>query len=203
MGFKKYKTTSDVLNAYQISIEKAAIIKDCPKVDMPEVLKIELDYVMENLPYKVSEASIREMIMFPILKEVWRKYDDTLMLWANKTIFYDKELTGIPDYIITKQSHLGKTVFGKPLMAVVEAKKDDFEGGWAQCLLEMYTIQRMNNNEETPIFGIVSNGHNWEFGRLQHQLFTDNKTVYNIEHKDALFSAIACFFELCRLNMGN
>jgi hypothetical protein len=35
----------------------------------------------------------------------------------------------MPDYILAKQSHLGKTIFGQPLLAVVEAKKDDFQGG--------------------------------------------------------------------------
>ncbi len=48
----------------------------------------------------------------------------------------------MPDYILAKQSVRGKIIFGKPLLAVVEAKKDDFEGGWAQCLLEILQPNR-------------------------------------------------------------
>jgi hypothetical protein len=62
----------------------------------------------------------------------------------------------------------------------VGAKKDDFEGGCAQCLLEMYTIQKMNGNPDITVFGIVSNGDNWEFGKLEGNLFTENIHFFNI-----------------------
>ena len=44
---------------------------------------------------------------------------------------------------------MGKIVLDYPLLAVavhrpVEAKKDDFKVGWAQCGSEMYTIQQLN-----------------------------------------------------------
>ena len=166
----------------------------------PDLLKLDLDYVVQNMPYKVSVAAIRENILYPILKEVFKKYDTTLMLWANKSISYSKELSGMPDYILAKQSARGKTIFGTPLLAVVEAKKDDFEGGWAQCLLEMYTIQKINNKPELPVLGIVTNGDNWEFGKLEGTLFTENESFYNILQLDTLFTVLSSFFELCNQN---
>ena len=171
-----------------------------PPVPLSDALKSDLDYVMNNMPYKVSEAAIRENILYPILKEVFKKYDDTLMLWANKSISFDKELGGMPDYIVAKQSERGKIIFGKPLLAVVEAKKDDFEGGWAQCLLEMYTIQKINGKPDMPVFGIVTNGDNWEFGRLDDTVFTENEHFCTILELDTLFSVLTAFFELCKQN---
>ncbi|MER0440752.1 hypothetical protein [Emticicia sp. W12TSBA100-4] len=200
MGFKKFKIIDDVVNHFQLSFQKENFLFDTKQEKMPEFLKSELDYVMKNIPYKVSEAAIRENILYPILKEVFKKYDDKLMLWANKSISFSKELSGMPDYILAKQSERGKIIFGKPLLAVVEAKKDDFEGGWAQCLLEMYTIQKINGKPEIPVLGIVSNGDNWEFGKLEGNLFTENALIYSLFPLDTLFSTLSTFFELCKEN---
>ena len=200
MAFKKFKLIDDVIDKYQLSFKKENFLVDMPPVRLSDALKSDLDYVMNNMPYKVSEAAIRENILYPILKEVFRKYDDTLMLWANKSISFDKELGGMPDYIVAKQSERGKIIFGKPLLAVVEAKKDDFEGGWAQCLLEMYTIQKINGKPDMPVFGIVTNGDNWEFGKLENDLFTENGLIYSIYQIETLFAALTTFFELCKQN---
>lgn len=200
MRFRKYKHIDDVAHAYQLSYRKANFLSELPTETMPTHLRDDLAYVMANIPYNVSEAAIRENILYPILKETFKRYDDTLMIWANRTISYGKELGGMPDYLIAKQSHLGKVIFGKPLMAVVEAKKDDFAGGWAQCLLEMYAIQKINNSPETPVYGIVSNGENWEFGMLYHSQFTENAQFYTIQQPDELFSVLLLFFEKCKEN---
>jgi hypothetical protein len=57
----------------------------------------------------------------------------------------------------------------------IEAKKDDFEQGLAQCLVEMQACQWQNrqpDNNSQPIspladtFGIISNGNTWRFCKL-------------------------------------
>ncbi len=202
MGFKKYKTIDEVATKLQLSVKKEEFITEAPSLKMPDLLKADLRYIVLNYPYNVSEAAIRETILFPILKEVWKRYDQTLMLWANKSISFSKELSGMPDYVVAKQSHLGKIVFGKPLLAVVEAKKDDFEGGWAQCLLEMYTIQKINNNPDIPTFGIVSNGDNWQFGKLENNQFSENTRHAFLQEMDNLFSILVFFFESCNQNIS-
>jgi hypothetical protein len=200
MAFKKFKLIDDVIDTYQLSFKKENFLTNLPLAQASASLEADLEYVMNNMPYKVSEAAIRENILYPILKDVFKKYDDTLMLWANKSISYNRELGGMPDYIIAKQSERGKIIFGKPLLAVVEAKKDDFEGGWAQCLLEMYTIQKINGKPEMPVFGIVTNGDNWEFGRLDNRVFTENSAFYTILELNSLLAALTAFFELCKVN---
>ena len=167
MALRKFKDIGEVLKAYDIEYQESNIISVDNNLEVPKSLIQDIQFVTENLPYKVSEASIGEMIIFPILKEVWKDFNQKLMLWSHKSINYSKDLNGIPDYLIARYSKLGKVVLDKPLLAVVEAKKDDFEGGWAQCAVEMYTMQKINNSVEIPVFGIVSNGDNWEFGQLK------------------------------------
>ena len=73
-------------------------------------------------------------------------------------ITYDDVLSGTPDYFISTRSELGKLVVGTPLIMLVEAKKNDFEVGWGQCLAELVAAQKINEDTEHPVFGIVSDG---------------------------------------------
>ncbi len=38
--------------------------------------------------------------------------------------------------------------------------------GWAQFLAEMIVAQRLNGENRVIVFGIVSNGTTWQFGKL-------------------------------------
>ncbi len=47
---------------------------------------------------------------------------------------------------------------GEPYLLVVEAKRDDFVGGWAQCLAALVAAQKINKRTNQVLFGIVTNG---------------------------------------------
>jgi hypothetical protein len=98
---------------------------------------------------------------------------------------------------------LGKVVFGKPYFILVEAKQDDFEGGWAQCLAEMIAAQRLDEELKVTIYGIVSNGGLWQFGKLEENIFTRNKKMYTIQELDELFAAVNYTFQKCELQLQN
>jgi hypothetical protein len=63
----------------------------------------------------------------------------------------------VADYLVAGQ---GK-IYQSPFLCVVEAKKDDFEQGLAQCLLEMYVCQQ-NNVQLFDVFRIVTNSTVWQ-----------------------------------------
>ncbi|WP_333087904.1 MULTISPECIES: hypothetical protein [unclassified Microcoleus] len=85
-------------------------------------------------------------------------------------------MSGIRDYILAKRSPLDTVVFDKPYFILVEAKKEStFDEGWGQCLAEMVAMQRLNNEPEQTIFGIVYNRAMWQFGNLKLDTFTQNK----------------------------
>ncbi|MEG4037206.1 hypothetical protein QUA03_25690, partial [Microcoleus sp. S36b_A4] len=114
----------------------------------------------------------------------------------------NENLSGIPDYILAKRSPLGTVVFDKPYFILVEAKKESaFDEGWGQCLAEMIAVQRLNNEPEQTIFGIVSNGAMWQFGKLKLEMFTQNKIFYTIQDLDRLFAAVNYVFKQCELQL--
>ncbi len=83
-----------------------------------------------------------------------------LKVWKAAALETDT-LTGIADYLIAPFRAYLET----PLLCAVEAKRDDFERGQAQCLAEMYACAWNNRQEghDVDVYGIVSNGQGWLF----------------------------------------
>lgn len=95
---------------------------------------------------------------------------------------------------MAKRSPRGKIVFESPYLILVEAKKDNFEERWGQCLAELIAAQKINNKPEQLLYGIVSNGKIWEFGQLQEQDFIKNIQEYSISNLDKLFAGLNFVF---------
>ncbi len=200
MPFSSYKSIGAVAKKIQIKY----VLKDYIMgigLPVPEGFKEELDLLFTDGVVDNSSDAICENLIYPVLKEVWKKYRTKLTLWSHEVLCYDEDLSGIPDYIVAKRSPLGTIVFDKPYFLTVEAKKDKFEEGWGQCLAEMVAVQRLNDEAVNPIFGIVSNGKIWQFGKLELNIFTRSKAFYTIQDLEELFAAINFVFRQCELQI--
>ena len=171
MPFNTYKSVSQVVQEFQIVYTEADFVVESP-IQVSESFRSELSLVLQEGAIDTSEYAICEKFIYPILKEVWKTYREHLLLWSHPTLVYDQSLSGVSDYVIAKKSPLGRVVFEKPYCIVVEAKQDDFQGGWGQCLAEMVAVEKMGDRAEPEVFGIVSNGKIWEFGQLWNSTFT-------------------------------
>jgi hypothetical protein len=194
MLFNAYKNISDVIQAFPVHYQEMDFIQELPFVINDSFLQ-RLELILREGVVFNSEYAICENIISPILIEVWQSYKEQLLVWSHQPLNYDEQLSGIPDYMVAKRSAKGKIVFEEPYLIVVEAKKDNFEEGWGQCLAEMITAQKLNKNTKTEIFGIVSNGKFWEFGRLLGNGFEKNIKLYSISDLKELFSAINYVFQ--------
>jgi hypothetical protein len=197
MAFRNYTTLGEVLTAFQIQNIRVAFPEPIPSIIAPDGLRQELAFVQQAVFYRNSEAAVCENIIYPILKEVWRPFSDTLAIWSHQPISLNNDLNGIPDYMFAKKSPLGRAVFESPFVAVVEAKRDDFTLGWVQCLQEMYAIQHLNSGNQ-PVFGIVSNGDNWQVGELHQHIFTEYIDLFAINKLDEVFSALTYILATCK-----
>lgn len=189
MSFSQFKNISEVQKEYKIRYEEGVFIVPA-NVVVPEMFISEFRFNKENIDLFSSEASRSELIISPLLREVYKKHSANYSFWIQKSISYDDKLSGTPDYIFSKRSPLGKTVLETPIVIVVEAKKSDFEQGWGQCLAELVALQKINNNETNPVYGVVTDGNLWQFGRLQEHLFTKNEANYTIDDMQELFGAL-------------
>ncbi|MBD2775249.1 hypothetical protein [Iningainema tapete] len=201
MAFSNYKSISAVIKKFQIKYVQANFMLE---VEFPvkNSFQEELDLLFTDGVIDNSEDAICENLIYPVLKEVWKSYRSKLTLWSHETLTYDEDLSGVPDYIVTKRNPLSSIVFDQPYFLTVEAKQDKFEEGWGQCLAEMIAVQRINNDLKQDVFGIVSNGKIWQFGKLNYDVFTRNKNLYVIQDLEKLFAAVNYIFQQCELQVN-
>ena len=194
MAFSDFKTISEVQEKFRITYSEDDFVEAEPSTPSTEFLR-DFEFTREHINVFASEASRCEAIIFPVLKESYKAYADQYALWIKQSIAYDDVLNGVPDYFISTRSELGKTVVGSPLILLVEAKKNDFEQGWGQCLAELVAAQKINDDTAFPVFGIVTDGTLWQFGRLIGDTFTQNRTDFALANLPTLFGAVDSVFK--------
>ena len=194
MAFSDFKTISEVQERFRITYSENDFVEVEPSIPSAEFLR-DFEFTREHINVFASEASRCETIIFPVLKESYKAYADRYALWIKKSIAYDDTLNGTPDYFISTKSELGKTVVGSPLILLVEAKKNDFEHGWGQCLAELVAAQKINDDVNFPVYGIVTDGTLWQFGQLIGNTFTQNRTDFALTNLPILFGAVNSVFK--------
>lgn len=194
MAFSDFKTISEVQEKFRITYAEDDFVKAEPSSPSAEFLR-DFEFTREHINVFASEASRCETIIFPVLKERYKAYADQYALWIKQSIAYDNILNGTPDYFVSTRSELGKTVVGSPLILLVAAKKNDFEQGWGQCLAELVAAQKINDDDAFPVYGIVTDGTLWQFGRLIGDTFTQNRTDFALANLPTLFGAVDSVFK--------
>ena len=189
MAFSDYKSISQVQQEYQIRYAEAHFI-DAKRAAVSSIFQAEFDFSLEHIDVFTSEAARSESVIFPILREAYKPHKDKFSFWIQKSIQFNAVLSGTPDYLFGTKSKLGKTVLEFPLVLIAEAKKNDFEQGWGQCLIELITAQKLNNDSQKIVYGIVTDGKLWEFARLQEQVFTKHSQSYTIDDLPLLFGVL-------------
>ena len=195
MAFSDFKAIPDVQERFDIKhVENDFVRIEETAAPSAQFLQ-ELEFSRQHINIFASEGARCETIIYPILREVYKGYAESYALWVKKSLAHDEILSGTPDYFISTRSELGMLVVGKPLIILVEAKKNDFEEGWGQCLAELVAAQKINDNLDFPVYGIVTDGERWQFGKLVGDAFTQNRTSFSIDNLSALFGAIDTVFK--------
>ena len=199
MAFSDFKTISEVQEKFGIKYSYNDFFGVEAKDPSEQFLK-ELEFSQQHIDFFTSEGSRCEVVIFPILREIYKDYAENYGLWVKKSIAYDETLNGTPDYLIATKSELGITVVGMPLIMMVEAKKNDFELGWGQCLAELVAAQKINDDTTFPVHGIVTDGILWQFGRLVGNVFTRNRSNFSLDNLPSLFGAVDSVFKAIQEN---
>ncbi len=202
MAFTNFKSIEDVVEQYHIHYDKVSFVLLKPIRKPPKILRDTIQFNIEETAYDISEAALCESLIFPILQAGWKVFKNDLFLWSHRSIQADEILTGIPDYLIAKRSALGR-VLGMPLLTTVEAKKDNFAEGWAQCAAQMLALQKLNqvsNDSNKPyiVFGMVTNGESWEMAQLRNNRLTKETHIFTVSELDKLWTAIVFILNECK-----
>jgi hypothetical protein len=194
--YSEFKTIEQFLSLYPLQIERAYFLPDKP-LSLPNEMVSALRFSLENQAEIESEAFYEEAFIFPLLHWAWMRHPQ-LKLWSHRTLDYDGVLCGQPDYLLArKATGTVRGFLNPPLLAVVEAKRQDFEGGWGQCVAEMLACQKLNKKPTITIFGIVSTGLIWEFGKLNQSQFTKHPISYGLAELERLAGNLDYLFSEC------
>jgi hypothetical protein len=202
MAFSNYQELGEVLQNFQIYYTEVNFIGET-EFDIPSCFLKDLEIAMEDGLPDDSEFTICENLIYPVVKEVWKHYRTKFVLWSHKYLTDCENPDRFPEYILAKRSRLGKVVFDKPYLVLVDAKQDRFHEGWVQCLVEMIVAQQTGDRTNNAIFGIVSHGRLWEFGKLEGDKFICNRKSYTIQEIDRLFAAVNYVFQQCEIQLND
>ncbi len=191
MAFTSFKTITDVCVKFDYDIEyKSFILQKEIKID--EVL---INYIKNNFHQGSSylnEYVICERLISPIIGMIADA--NNLPIWSHIPFNVTEELSGTPDYIFAP-SLPGQQRYKLPIACLGEAKKDDFIEGWGQTAAEMVAAQIANKNKEILIYGLVTNGKSWEFGKLiGNKFIIEEKGISATDDLQKVLNVLNWFF---------
>jgi hypothetical protein len=140
----------------------------------------------------------KELLIDAFCEEAIQSFP-TLKIWKGATL--EGEITcGNVDYLIAGR----KRYLEAPLGCVVEAKKDDFEQGLAQCLVEMQACQWQNAQlgKTIDVLGIVTNGSTWQFYQLTTTGQVFETLPYSLNDQPAILGVLHFIFDQCEQNLS-
>ncbi|GBF80301.1 hypothetical protein [Aphanothece sacrum] len=188
-------TLPSVLKAFDLKCSEIPNLFS--EVEPLEPSKFLRDALEDNLILALgsnTEKSRSELIITPILLELRKQFNKKISFFSgvNFTIDSARGLNGNCDFLISGSEEL---LFIKyPVIAIVEAKKEDLIAGLGQCLAEMIAAQIFNEREIQPIssiLGTVTSGTNWRFLRLQNEQVDIDLTEYYLSDLDKILGILA------------
>lgn len=172
---------------------QSGIFRDVPPVEITTRLRDNLADDTELALSSGSEKARSEYLIAPILSEVYRKSKDRAMLFSGIVFNVNSAqgLEGYCDFLLTLAPMALE--IRAPVVSVVEAKKEDINGGIPQCLAELVAAQMFNAAEERPIdtlYGVVTTGTDWKFLRLQGTNATIDSDLYYLDNVEKIVGIV-------------
>ena len=112
-----------------------------------------------------SEITRREFLIAPIIFEV--RHLSKAKLNSEYWIEYNHQLKGSLDYFLRDERHL----------LVVEAKNADLTRGFTQLAVEMVALDKSDEETRKSIYGTVTTGREWHFGKLDRETKTISQSI--------------------------
>jgi len=174
---------SDLKKKFALTTREAAgLFARCAPVEPSAVL---LGALRRGIPLGTAignEKARSEMIVAPVLLEL-KELAPSVSIFSGVELTGDVEagLSGICDFLVSRSTE--QIYLSSPVVAVVEAKKEDMAGGLGQCLAEMISARMFNEREATTVpivYGVVTTGTNWRFLSLEGSTVSIDLDDYSI-----------------------
>ena len=166
MAYSKF-TARDLKKIFGVEeVFQTNVLSNIPPRQASEWLKTSLSHGVELALAQDTEKSRSELIISPIFVELRNQAEKKISIFSGVEFNVDRnlKLTGECDFLVSRSAY--QSVLEAPVMVAVEAKRQDFEKGYAQCIAEMIAIRIFNEREGQPsekVYGCVTTGDIWRF----------------------------------------
>lgn len=156
--FKMRIPTEEVLNyfGYSKKNERLELPRYAGEIPTFQNLADKIEEVLIHISLE-SEVTRREFLIAPIVFEV--RHLSKAKLNSEYWIEYNHQLRGSLDYFLRDERNL----------LVVEAKNADLTRGFTQLAVEMIALDKSDEDLRKPIYGAVTTGREWHFGKLNRE----------------------------------
>lgn len=150
-----------------------------------------------------SEKARNEFIVAPILLAVRELSGNAITIFSGESFEVDRSqgLAGEVDFLLTLATGPAAVpVIRAPVVAVVEAKRQDIAGGLGQCMAQMVAARMFNERHGRPnarVYGCVTTGEDWQFLRLDGDVISYDTTRL---YRSDLGRILAAFLEIVAVN---
>ena len=149
--------------------------------------------------FDLESLEVSKTLLIDAICEEGLEGFERLKVWKGAYL-EGEDVCGNADYLIAER----RAYLDGPFVCAIEAKKDDFEQGTAQCLVEMRACQWTNQQlgKAINIYGIVTNGEGWKFYRLAVNGEVSETLLAGIGDMPMLLGRLRVFFGLCEQNLN-
>jgi len=187
-------TLSKVKKDFSITTaETERLFSQIAPVQPSELLMLNLK---ENLSLATAintEKARSELIIMPVLTEVRRILKGQVSLFSGAEFNVDLEqgLNDTCDFILARSPE--QFFITKPVITIVEAKRENIPSGLGQCIATMIAARQFNEQEGEPIdiiYGVVTTGTDWKFLKLIQQGAYIDSSDYFISEVDRILGIL-------------
>lgn len=188
-------TLDKVVKTFDLTLlDKVKMFSSIPEIESSNYLTETLDY---NIPLALAsntEKSRSEMIIAPILIELRKQLHQSISLFSGVDFNVEpaQGLNGNCDFIISRSPEL--LLVTAPVSVIVEAKKENLNAGFGQCIAEMIAAQIFNQREGNKIkaiYGTITTGSIWKFLKLEGQTVEIDLGEYFLNNINKILGILA------------
>ena len=141
------------------------------------------------------------MVVSPILLELIDRNNDFFTFYSGENLPADRAhgLTGECDFLISRNT--GSFAVNMPILAIIEAKRDNLEAGVDQCAAQLYGASLINQGLGHPVsvyYGCVTNAREWLFLRFQHNRYSIDTRRYQLDRLPELLGVFQHILDFYR-----
>lgn len=176
-------TLQSIETAFGVVTQPATLFAGVQPAEVPAWLQ---DLLARGLQLPlVSEKARSELIVMPVLLACRELSQNAVAIFSGPRLDVSPEqgLVEECDFILSRTPPVPEV--RAPILAIVEAKKNDVEAGLGQCVAQMIGARLLNERAGQAIpavYGCVTTGEVWQFLRLEDSLALLDRTRYYLDN---------------------